>query len=64
MPAEREFEFMLPSGPVANMNFSAVFAGSILLPFQDLQFEHMALTIMLPFAMPVPGWTWMVTSFV
>ena len=64
MFADREFEFKLPSGPVANMNFSVGFVGSILPPFQDLQFEHMALTVMLPLAMPVPGCIEIETSFV
>ena len=64
MFAVPEFELMLPSGPVANMNFAAEFVGSILPPFQDLQFEHIALTVMLPFAMPEPGFTVIVTSFV
>jgi hypothetical protein len=64
MFADPEFELMLPSGPTANINFSAVLVGSIEPPFQDLQFEHMALTVMLPFEIPVPGWVVMVTLLV
>ena len=64
MFADSEFEFMLPSGPIAKMNFAVGFVGSMLPPFHDLQFEHIALTVMLPFEMPLPGCTAIVTFFV
>ena len=57
MPAVSDFVFRLPPGPVAYVNFAAVFLGSIEPPFHDLQLEHFALRVVVLPLIFVPGCT-------
>ena len=50
-----EFDLRSPLGPIPNMKSYFVLFGSIEDPFQERQFEHIALTVIVLSEMPVPG---------
>lgn len=64
MSAVNELLFKFPPGPVAYVNFAAVFVGSMEPPFHDRQLLHMALIVKFPFSILVPPKTRTSMSFV